>query len=291
MSWLVSFLIAACENTPRSVASRDFMKLLRRYAGIYWALVRYSVIHEMQFKLNFLLWIVVEGLWFALQLAFMTVLYGHTESIAGWSRWEVVLLLGCNQFVQQLFHMLLVTNLANLSELVRKGTLDLLFLQPVNSRFLVSVKKFEIGNLANALMGLAVVGWALTRLGHAPSLAHWLGFIVVCLAGLAVHYSLMFLLACIAFWTVRAQGVVWGYYNLFNLARLPADAFPRGIYRAVFTWVLPMLLVSNVPARLLADKLAAPGDWLALVGMAIGCFGVSELVWRWSLKHYTSASA
>lgn len=264
---------------------------IRRYAGIYLALVRYSLVHEMQFKANFLLWIVVEGLWFGLQLAFMTVLYGHTDSIAGWSKWQVVLLVGCNQFIQQLFHMLFVTNLSNLSELIRKGTLDLLFLQPVNTRFLVSVKKFEIGNIANALMGLAVVFYALWRLGRVPTPGQWAGFGLVCLAGLSVHYSLMFLLACIAFWTVRAQGIVWGYYNLFNIARLPADAFPRGAYRAVFTWVLPMLLVSNVPAKLLADTLGSPLDLLPVLGMSVVCFIASELFWRHSLRHYTSASS
>ena len=89
---------------------------VKRYISIYGALIRYSLIHEMQFKVNFLLWIVVEFLWFGLQLVFMSVLYGHTESIAGWSKWEVVLLVGCNQFIQQLFHMLFVTNLSNFSE-------------------------------------------------------------------------------------------------------------------------------------------------------------------------------
>jgi ABC-2 type transport system permease protein len=41
---------------------------LRRYAVIYEALWRNSVVREMSFKGNFLLWIVVEVLWFALQL-------------------------------------------------------------------------------------------------------------------------------------------------------------------------------------------------------------------------------
>lgn len=267
------------------------MRTLRRYAQVYAALVRYSVIHEMQFKVNFLLWIVVECLWFGLQLAFMAVLYAHTDSIAGWSRWEVVLLLGCNQIVQQLFHVFFVTNLSNLSELIRRGTLDLLILQPLNLRFLVSVKKFEIGNVANALLGAVVVGWALGKLGYWPTLLEWLGFGVVCLAGLLIHYSLTFMLACVAFWVVRAQGILWAYYNLFNIARLPADAFPRGIYRTVFTWVLPMLLVSNVPARLLAGTLTSPGPLLALVGIAGVSFALSEAIWRWALKHYTSASA
>ena len=39
---------------------------LFRYAGIYFALVKNSVAREMGFKSNFLLWIVVDLLWFAL---------------------------------------------------------------------------------------------------------------------------------------------------------------------------------------------------------------------------------
>jgi ABC-type uncharacterized transport system permease subunit len=64
--------------------------------------------------------------------------------------------------------------------------------------------------------------------------------------GIVIHYSLMFLLASISFWTVRAQGIVWGYYNLFNIARMPDEAF-HGCFKALFTFCLPMLLVSNVP--------------------------------------------
>ena len=43
------------------------------------------------FKSNFLLWIVVELLWFGLQLSFIGVLYLHTEKIGTWSKWEVVM--------------------------------------------------------------------------------------------------------------------------------------------------------------------------------------------------------
>ena len=60
----------------------------RRYAGIYAMLWRNSLVREMTFKVNFLLWIAVELAWFALQLTFIGVMYLHTESIAGWSRWD-----------------------------------------------------------------------------------------------------------------------------------------------------------------------------------------------------------
>ena len=100
----------------------------------------------------------------------------------------------------------------------------------------------------------------------------------------------MFILATICFWTVRAQGVVWGYYNLFNIARMPDEAF-RGAFKAVFTFALPVLLVSNVPTRVLADTLQSWHSWALLLGVGIAWAAISEWFWRISLRHYTSASS
>src|SRR4030095_10170222 len=105
-----------------------------------------------------------------------------------------------------------------------------------------------------------------------------------------VHSSLMFLRASVSFWTVRAQGIVWGYYSLFNIARMPDAAF-RGFFKSFFTFALPMLLVANVPAKVLLNKLASPLDMLLLLVLAIACVFFSEAIWRFSLKHYTSASS
>jgi ABC-2 type transport system permease protein len=100
----------------------------------------------------------------------------------------------------------------------------------------------------------------------------------------------MFLLASISFWTVRAQGIVWGYYNLFQISRLPDEAF-RGVFRAIFSFAIPMLLVSNVPVRVLVNKLSSPRDLAVLLAMTLVCFAVSEWGWRASLRRYTSASS
>ena len=109
-------------------------------------------------------------------------------------------------------------------------------------------------------------------------------------AGVLIHYSLMLLLSSISFWTVRAQGIVWGYYSLFNIARFPDAAF-GGFFKLFFTFAVPMLLVANVPARLLAQTLTTPARMLLVAAMCVVCFVVSELGWRFALKHYTSASS
>lgn len=262
-----------------------------RLLSLYAAMWRNSVTREMSFKANFLLWIVVELLWFALQLAFMSVLYSHTDSIAGWSKWEVVLLVGCSNFLQQLFTAFFLTNLTDISEHIRTGRLDFMLLLPVNTRFLVSLRKVDLGAYINAACAVAVMAYAAHRLHLHPTVLQLAGFAVLCAAGLTLHYSLMFLLSGIAFWTVRAQGIVYGYYNLFNIARLPDAAFPRGAFKAVFTFVLPMLVVSNVPTKVLAARLESPWELALLLGMAALWYGLSEAFWRYSLRHYTSASS
>ncbi len=262
-----------------------------RYPALFAALWRNSITREMQFKTNFILWIIVEALWFALQLAFMSVVYGHTESIAGWNRWQVVLLVGCSHFIQQVFTAFFLTNISDISEHIRTGRLDFMLLLPVNTRFLISFRKVDLGAFFNATSAVGVMVWALRNLGHTPGPLEIAGFLGLCLAGLLVHYSLMFLLSSAAFWIVRAQGVVWGYYNLFNIARIPEGAIPQGLFRRVFTLVLPMLLVSNVPSQTLLGTLRTPLHAALLVGLSLACFAVSEWVWRLALRRYSSASA
>lgn len=261
-----------------------------RYLSIYAALWKNSVTREMSFKSNFLLWILVELLWFGLQLSFIGVLYLHTDHIGTWTQWQVVLLIGASHFIQQIYQAFFLINCTNLSELVRTGKLDFLLLLPVNTRFVVSLRQVDLGAFVNAASGVAVMVYAARQLHLVPTLGQVLGFLALCVTGIAIHYSLMFLLASISFWTVRAQGIVWGYYNLFNVARMPDEAF-RGLFKAIFTFALPMLLVSNVPVRLLADKLNSAGPVVLLLAMSVVCFCVSEWGWRASMRRYTSASS
>ena len=263
---------------------------LRSYLGIYAALWRNSIVREMSFKANFILWIFVEALWFALQLSFMAVIYSHTETIGTWTRWEVVMLVGASHFIQQVFTAVFLVNCSQLSDNIRTGKLDFMLLLPVNTRFLISLRQVDLGGFVNAASAVGVMIYAARQLHLTPGAPQILGFVLLCIVGLLIHYSLMFLLATVSFWTVRAQGVVWAYYNLFNIARLPDSAF-QGFFKAFFTLVIPMLLVANVPVKLVLQKLESPLEMLLLVSLGVTCFALSEWVWRLSLRRYTSASS
>src|SRR5439155_4079786 len=157
----------------------SLVTMLKRYASIYAALWKNSVTREMTFKSNFLLWIMVELLWFGLQISFIGVLYLHTDRIGTWTKWEVVMLIGASHFIQQIFQAFFLINCTNLSELIRTGKLDFLLLLPVNTRFLVSLRQVDLGGFINAGSALAVIAYAAHQLHLTPGLIQMAGFLVL----------------------------------------------------------------------------------------------------------------
>ena len=264
---------------------------MRRYIDIYSIMLRNSLIREMSFKANFLLWLVVEVLWFCGQIFFFSIIFGNVDRIGDWTKWEVVLLIGTHQIISQLFQSLFFTNVAAIPELVRTGKLDTLLVLPVDSQFAVSTKQFGLDSLINAGLGAVVVCFALGQLHFVPTTTSILLYIVALGFGVTVHYSIMLNLAAVSFWIVRAQGLVYGYFNFLTIARYPDVIFPK-LFRFVFGWIIPVVIVANIPARLLIKPLGQPAQlMLHLVLAACIVFAISRAFWRFALRHYSSASS
>ena len=264
---------------------------IKKYADVYRIMFRNSLIREMNFKANFLLWMIVELLWFVGQIIFIEVIFGYVESIGDWTKWEVVLLVGTHQIITQIFQAFFYVNLSNLPELVRTGRLDFLLLQPIDTQFAVSTKQFGMDNVINALVGVGFVVTSLIRLNVAPSATQIFLYITAIGFGVAIHYSMMFFLASVSFWIVRSQGLIYGYYSLFNLGRYP-DVIFRGTFKFVFSWVIPVIVVTNVPSRILARASENPLPLLGqLAAAALIVLVGTRIFWMSAMRRYSSASS
>src|SRR5207253_6179678 len=151
-------------------------------------------------------------------------------------------------------------NVSNIPELVRTGKLDSLLVLPIDSQFAVSTKQFGLDSVLNAILGGVVVIVSLSKLQITPSAGMVLLYLVAACFGVTIHYSIMLSLAAVSFWIVRAQGLVYGYFNFLNIARYPDVIFPR-VFRVIFGWIIPVVIVPNIPARLLIKSFGQSG-WL-----------------------------
>ena len=264
---------------------------MRRYLEIYTIMLRNSLIRELNFKANFILWMVVEVLWFCGQIVFFGIIFGQVDRIGDWSKWDVVLLVGTHQMISQIFQAFFFTNISNIPELVRTGRLDSLLVLPLDSQFATSTKQFGLDSLINAMLGGIVVIISLSKLQIIPSPLSVVLYLIAVGFGVAIHYSIMISLAAVSFWIIRAQGLIYGYFNFLQIGRYPDVVFPR-IFRFIFGWIIPVIIVANIPARLLIKPLGQPG-WLILQLVVAGsvAFVASRIFWRFALRHYSSASS
>ena len=119
------------------------LESLFRYLRLFAALGRFSLLTEMAFRANYLLKITVEILWIVLLLLFYSTIFAKTTSVADWTENEYLFFLGCYYALDGLMETLFLTNFSEFAELVRKGDLDLILIQPIDEQFLVSCKTIE----------------------------------------------------------------------------------------------------------------------------------------------------
>jgi ABC-2 type transport system permease protein len=260
-----------------------------RYLRLVGTFLAVSAQQELAYTANFLTGLlntllnVVTG-WLGLAIVF-----GQTESIQGWSYASALAVLGVYLVVGAVRDLVISPSLDRMAGLdgdLWKGTLDFVLLRPINTQFLVSLREWRLLALFDMLLGFAVIGVAGARIELA--LGQFVAFVVALLAGLLTLYAVFLLFTSLMFWSPGFL-FTWVFNGLFQMARYPVGIYP-GFLRLVLTWVVPIGVMTTVPA--LAFTGEAPG-WLlvAVAVFAAAVFVGASRVFRLALRRYASASS
>ena len=259
------------------------------YFQIWLASARYSITRTLMFRFDFFLWATVELLWMAVNLLLIAVIYEHTDSIAGWSKYEMLLLVGSSMIVQRLIMGFVWTNLFEMARNIRTGHFDFFLAQPGNPLVMVSTRKIDLDGLANVIVAIAVVLFAINKLGLVPSLGELVLYALMIGCGVLINYSILLITVSLTFWLGAAQGIEGSYFTLMEFSRLPRQAF-KGVASILFVWFLPAVVVSNVPANTLIHGFSPLNAlWLLAVTLIWTTFAI--YVFNAGLRRYASASS
>lgn len=249
--------------------------------------LRASVLLAMQYRADFLLDGFVEVFWMATAILPLFVVYGTRPVIAGWSFGEALIVMGWFTFLQGVLEGAINPGLTTVVEHIRKGTLDFILIKPADSQFLVSTARFLPWRSVNVLTAVGIFAWGFHVLGRSPNLGDVGLATLTMVAAVVVLYSLWMLTVSAAFYVVRIDNLSQLFSAVFDAARWPIGIFPR-VVRLIFTFVVPLALMTTVPAEALLGTL---GGWKlagAMAGAALA-FGLSRAVWKASIARYTSA--
>jgi ABC-2 type transport system permease protein len=260
---------------------------LKRYFNLLGIQLRASALLAMQYRLDFALDAFMSLFWTASALVPLLVLYGQRTTVAGWTWPEALLVVAWFTLLKGVLDGAVQPALANVVEHIRKGTLDFLLLKPVDAQFMVSTSRFELYRGSDVLGGLGLLGWALYRLHRWPSVGGILLAALLLVGAVVILYSIWILVVSLAFFVVKVDNLTYLFSSIYDAARWPSSIF-RGTLAFVFTFVIPLALMTTYPALALLGQLSAVRAVVAVVSAALFAL-VARRVWLFAVGHYTSA--
>jgi viologen exporter family transport system permease protein len=264
--------------------------MLRRYLRLLGVRLRASSLLAMQYRGDFLVDGIISLFWTVTALVPLFVVFqNEQQSIEGWSFGESLLVIGWFTLLQGILEGAINPSLTGVVEHIRKGTLDFVLLKPADAQFLVSTERFLPWRAINVLAALGVFGYGFHLLGRGPSPVGVLVSLALMATSVLLLYSLWILTVAAAFYVVKVDNLTYFFTSIFDAARWPASVF-RGVLSFVFTFVIPLAVMTTFPAEALLGRLPWQSLLWAVVGSLVFAF-ISRRVWLHAIGRYTSASS
>lgn len=262
-----------------------------RYARLILQFLKASAQQEMAYSFNFFIQLIYSLLNFAVGLAGIGILYSQVETIQGWDYPSTLALLGIYLFVSAIRGLFIGPSLEALAGMdgeIMAGKFDFTLLRPINLQFLASFRYWQPFALFDLLLGAGVIIRAITLPGSSVTLPNLFFFSLAMTIGLVVLYATLLAFSSLVFWSPGFM-FTWVFDGLFQLARYPIGLYP-GWSRLILTWIIPVGVITTIPAAALTGKVVHSDILIAGFLAAILFTGAVQL-FKYSLKQYTSASS
>ncbi|NLF50979.1 MAG: hypothetical protein GX577_07565 [Leptolinea sp.] len=260
------------------------LKLIPRF-------IQVSFQEEAAYRSNFFISLFSSILNLVTGVLGILVLFGQIETIYGWNFNSTLALLGVYLIVTALRGLFIgpgLEALAGMDGEIWAGKFDFVLLRPLNTQALVSLRKWKLYSLFDLVLGLAVFAMAVVNLRAELTIWQVASFLVALASGLTILYAILLIFSALVFWS---PGILftWIFDGLFQMARYPMGMYP-GWLRLVLTWVVPVGMITTVPAEALTGSLNA---WMlaASIGLAVLLLLAGSQLFKIGLRQYASASS
>jgi len=257
-------------------------KLARTY-------LRIGVLNELQYRANFFVQLLQAAISVGTGLIGLSLVFGQVNNLAGWTRPELLAVMGVHILMGGVIRSTIQPNMERLMNDVRIGTLDFALTKPADAQLLVSVREFRFWQLVDVVVGLVILGFAVTQLQEAMGAIQIIAFLAALLMGAIMLYCVWLMVTSIAFWVIRVDEIVNLFEGLYAAGRWPVTIYPDWL-RTGMTFLVPVAFAVTVPAEAMTNRLT-PETMLFAFGLTILFTLLARGVWLLGLRSYSGASA
>jgi ABC-2 type transport system permease protein len=260
-----------------------------RYLRLYLHFVKFSFSKAMQFRVDFFFRVLMDVVFYLIQFVFFSVIYLHTDILAGWNIEQMKIFISGYIFIDALNMTVFSNNTWWLPQHINQGDLDYYLTKPVSSLFFLSFKEFAANSFLNLIIASALVYWSIsTYSGDLSSIKIFI-YILLLINGTLLYFFSHFLFLMSSFWTQSPRGFADVFYSVSHTMERPDRIF-KGTARFLFTYILPFSVMASYPARFLLESFSVE-ILITMLGMTLVLFSILLLVWKKGLSVYSSASS
>ena len=198
------------------------------YFRVFLTFARNSLVRDMTFRGNFLIDSITSMAWMLLNLAFYLMVFRYTSSIGkhtGWDQYQFFMFFATSLVINAVVQAFFMTNVDELTDMIRTGGLDFILLKPIDTQFLVSLRRMEWSSLSNLAVGLVLLGYAMVRLAYVPGPIQVVLYVIYLACGVAIYYSLMIALASATVWMGRNLTLFDFWFYITTFSRYPMEIY------------------------------------------------------------------
>ncbi len=259
-----------------------------RPLGLAGVFLRVAAMNELQYRANFVVQLAQSAIALVTGLAVLGLVFSQTTDLSGWSQAELLAVMGVHILMGGIIRAAIQPAMERLMGDIREGTLDYVLTKPADAQLVVSVRQFQVWQLVDVLVGLAVLAVALQGLEALDPLEAG-AFAVALVLGATMVYCFWLILTIVAFWVVRMDQLAELFSGLYYAGRWPVTIYP-GWLRIGLTFLVPIAFAVTVPAEGLTGRLTP--ETLAVAALFAAALVVgTRWFWRFGLRHYSGASA
>ncbi len=251
--------------------------------------LRIGILNEMQYRINFFIQLLQSFISVATGLIGLSLVFGQVTTLAGWSRSELLAVMGVHLLMGGVIRSIIQPNMERLMDDVRNGTLDFALTKPADAQTLVSVREFRFWQLVDVIVGMVVISIAFIQLKGTLGVLQLLGFLAALIMGGIMLYCVWLMVTSISFWVIRVQEISNLFEGLYAAGRWPVGIYPDWL-RTGLTFLVPVAFAVTVPAEALTNRLSGTSLLFAL-GMTLLFVILSRGLWRLGLSNYSGASS
>ena len=262
---------------------------MKRYLRLYLHFLRFSFSKAMEFRIDFSFRILMDIIYYIVNILFFKVLYLHTPLLAGWTQGQMMVFVSSYILVDAISMTVFSSNMWWLPYHINKGELDYHLIRPVSPLFFLSLKEFSANSFMNLLIAVGIFIYSLLNYPQPFSFGDVLLLVFLLLNGTLIYYCCQMLMILPVFWTQSSKGFMDLFFSM-GIAMERPDRIFKGWLRVVFTVFLPFGLIASFPARLFIEKFQWP-TFLHLMAVSLSLWIVMLIMWRKGLRAYSSASS